>query len=122
MTTLATSLKELTMSLRTKALTALLVAAFAVPATSFAYWIPDNTEQGGTEVVDWSNMKTRAQVIEELERAKVDPSWATRQGEETGTWSVAGAEQTKTRAQVRQELASMSTEEKAYIQSFYTGA
>ncbi len=110
------------MSVRTKTLTALLVAAFAIPATSFAYWIPDNSEQGGTEVVDWSNMKSRAQVLEELEQAKADPSWATRQGEETGTWSVAGAKQTKSRAQVRQELESMSAEEKAYIQSFYTGA
>ncbi|MFW7342355.1 DUF4148 domain-containing protein [Pollutimonas sp. H1-120] len=110
------------MSLRTKTLTALLVAAFAVPATSFARWIPDNSEQGGTEVVDASNTKSRAQVIQELEQAKMEPSWASRQGEETGTLPIAGAEQTKTRAQVRQELASMSAEEKAYLQGFYTGA
>lgn len=110
------------MSLRTKTLAALLTAVIAVPATSFAYWIPDNSEQGGTEVVDWSNMKSRAQVLEELEQAKADPSWATRQGEETGTWSMAGAEQTKSRAEVRQELESMSAKEKAYIQSLYTGA
>ncbi|MCQ9617322.1 DUF4148 domain-containing protein [Paenalcaligenes niemegkensis] len=110
------------MSLRTKTLAALLTAVIAVPATSFAYWIPDNSEQGGTEVVDWSNMKSRAQVLEELEQAKADPSWATRQGEETGTWSMAGTEQTKSRAEVRQELESMSAKEKAYIESFYTGA
>lgn len=54
------------MSLRTKTLAALLTAVIAIPATSFAYWIPDNSEQGGTEVVDWSNMKSRAQVLEEL--------------------------------------------------------
>lgn len=110
------------MSLRTKTLAALLTAVIAIPATSFAYWIPDNSEQGGTEVVDWSNMKSRAQVLQELEQAKADPSWATRQGEETGTWSMAGAESTKSRAEVRQELESMSAKEKAYIQSLYTGA
>lgn len=110
------------MSIRSKTLAALIVAAFVVPATSFAYWIPNNSEQGGTEVQDWSNMKSRAQVLQELEQAKADPTWATRQGEATGSWPQAQAESTKSRAEVQQELKAQSAEEKAYSQSFYTGA
>ncbi len=110
------------MSLRSKTLFALLAAAIAVPATSFAYWIPNNGEQGGTEVQDWSNMKSRTQVLQELEQAKGDPTWATRQGEETGSWPQINAEPMKSRAQVQQELRALTAEEKVYIQSFYTGA
>jgi len=110
------------MSIRAKTLLASVALAAAVPAASFAYWVPDNTEQGGTEVYDWSNMKTRAQVLEELEAAKADPTWDTRQGEATGLWPHDIAAPKKTRQQVIKELRSMTAEEKAYIESFYTGA
>ena len=110
------------MSLRTKYLAALLTTAFAIPATSFAYWIPSNSEQGGTEVIAQSNPKSRTQVLQELAQAKADPSWSTRQGEETGTRLALSTEQAKSRAEVQQELKSMSVQEIAYLQSFYTGA
>ncbi len=110
------------MSVRSKMFVAILALAAAVPATSFAYWVPDNTEQGGTEVYDWSNMKSRAQVLEELAEAKADPTWDTRQGEATGLWPQDRAASHKTRAQVIEELESMTPQEKAYIESFYTGA
>lgn len=110
------------MSLRSKTCLALLTIAISAPLTSFARWIPDNTEQGGTEVYDWSHAKTRAQVLEELEQAKADPTWATRQGEETGVWPVLSPEPQKTREEVVMALKNMSAAEKAYIQSFYTGA
>ncbi|TEA79771.1 DUF4148 domain-containing protein [Allopusillimonas ginsengisoli] len=110
------------MSVRFKMLIATFALAATAPVTSFAYWVPDNTEQGGTEVYDWSNMKSRTQVLQELEEAKADPTWESRQGEATGSWPQDQAASTKTRAQVRQELASMTDEEKAYIESFYTGA
>src|SRR3546814_18789375 len=100
------------MSLRSKTLFALLAAALAVPATSFAYWIPDNSEQGGTEVQDWSNMKSRVQVRQELEQAKADPTWATRQGEATCSWPQLSAEPKKSRAQVKQALLAKTDEEK----------
>lgn len=110
------------MSFRSKTFFALLAAALAVSATSFAYWIPDNSEQGGAEVQDWSNMKSRAQVLQELEQAKADPTWSTRQGEATDFWPQIDAESMKSRAQIQQELKALTVEEKAYIQSFYTGA
>ncbi|MFT0548609.1 DUF4148 domain-containing protein [Allopusillimonas ginsengisoli] len=111
------------MSVRSKLFFAILAVAAAAPATSFAYWVPDNSEQGGTEVYDWSNMKSRAEVLQELEQAKADPTWATRQGEATGSWPQINAAPAKTRAQVINELESLTPAEKAYIDSFdNTGA
>lgn len=74
------------MSARSKVLFAILAIAAAAPATSFAYWFPNNTEQGGVEKYDSSGMKTRAQVLKELKEAMADPTWDTRQGEATGEW------------------------------------
>lgn len=110
------------MSLRSKTLFTLLAVAIAVPATSFASWIPNNSEQGGTEVQDSSSMKSRAQVLQELEQAKAGPNWAARQGEATAAWRTPHAESTKSRAQVQQESRTLASDEKAYIRSFYTGA
>lgn len=110
------------MSLRANIFIAIAAFTVTVPATSLAYWVPDNTEQGGTEVYDWTNTKSRALVLEELEAAKADPTWNTRQGEATGAWPQGISTPGKTRAQVIQELKSMTAEEKAYIESFYTGA
>lgn len=109
------------MSLRSKTFLALVAAALALPATSFAYWVPDNSEQGGSEVLNIATTKSRTQVIEELERAQADPSWAARQGEEIGSWPRTDPAPSMSRAAVRQALASMTAEEKATIQSIYTG-
>lgn len=92
------------MSIRSKTLFTTLALAAAVPAISFAYWIPNNTEQGGVEIYDRSNAKSRAQVLEELENAKADPTWATRQSEATGLWPQPTTMPEKTRAQVLREL------------------
>ncbi|WP_167670948.1 DUF4148 domain-containing protein [Allopusillimonas ginsengisoli] len=110
------------MSVRSKTLFALFALAVAAPVTSFAQWVPDNTEQGGTEVYDWPSVKTRAQVLEELEQAKADPAWATRQGEATGRLPQEATESQLTRAQVKQELETQTAKEVAYLESLYTGA
>ncbi|MDN5872300.1 MAG: hypothetical protein L0H73_16500 [Nitrococcus sp.] len=68
-------------------------------------------------------MKSRAQVLQELEQAKADPTWNTREGEATGSWPHVNAAPAKTRAQVIHELESLTAAEKAYIDSFdNTGA
>lgn len=110
------------MTLRTKTIMTLLAAALAIPATGFAAWVTDNTEQGGYEVYDSTNNKTRAQVLQELQEVKQSSHWGTHQGEATGTWSEPSTESAKTRAAVQQELRDMTLEEKAYAQKFYTGA
>ncbi|MFT0548600.1 hypothetical protein ACMHYO_19980 [Allopusillimonas ginsengisoli] len=111
------------MSVRSKLFFAILAVAAAAPATSFAYWVPDNSEQGGTEVYDCPNMKSCAQVLQELEQARADPTWDTRQGEATGLWPQENAAAEKTRAEVKEELDSLTAADKAHIDSFdNTGA
>ncbi|MEO6959886.1 MAG: DUF4148 domain-containing protein [Burkholderiaceae bacterium] len=110
------------MSIRTTTLLALLATALIIPVSSFAQWVPDNGELGGHDVVNTTSMKTHAQVLQELQQAKADPSWASRQGEETGSWADTSIQPEKTRAQVTQELQSVSPKQHAYQQSFYTGA
>ncbi|PLC52929.1 hypothetical protein CR155_16130 [Pollutimonas nitritireducens] len=92
------------MNLRTKTIMTLLAAALTIPATGFAAWIPDGTEQGGYEVYDSTNNKTRAQVLQELQEAKQSSHWSMHQGEATGSWSEPTAEPAKTRVVVQQDL------------------
>lgn len=109
------------MSIRSTTLMALFATALVIPATSFAYWVPNGSEQGGYDVPDTTHMKTRAQVLHELQQAKADPTWATHQGELTGVWPDKNATPEKTRAQVQQALKSETPAEHAYLQNLYMG-
>ncbi|HEY9459505.1 MAG TPA: DUF4148 domain-containing protein [Paralcaligenes sp.] len=110
------------MSLRTTTLMVLFTTALAIPVSSFAQWIPDNSELCSHNVTNTTSMKTHAQVLQELQQAKADPSWATRQGQETGSWPDKNAQPDKTREQVEHALNSVTPAQRAYQQSFYAGA
>lgn len=94
----------------------------SVDAKVLAAWIPDNTEQGGYEVYDSTNSKTRAQVLQELQEARQSKFWSTQQGEATGSWSKPTNRTGKTRAAVQQELRDLTLEEKASLRDLYAGA
>lgn len=109
------------MSIRSTTLMALVATALVIPVTSFAYWVPNGSEQGGYDVAGTTHMKTRAQVLQELQQAKADPTWTTHQGELTGVWPDKNATPAKTRAQVEQELKNETPMQHAYLQRLYMG-
>lgn len=99
----------------------ILSAVILAPVTSFASWGEHESYSGGSEPE--LSMKSRAEVLEELKQAKLDPSWKPRKGgAETGMWHKESNEPRKTQAQVSEELRALSPEEKAYFERLYSGS
>ncbi|MGH8758749.1 MAG: DUF4148 domain-containing protein [Burkholderiales bacterium] len=114
------------MNYRKSILLSVVAVAFAAPGLSFAtsLWHPAKGDSGGEFRQDhFQSTVTRAEVMQELQAARKDGSLLSTSELERGlTVPAKNAEPGKTRAQVRQELITMSAEDKQRTRELYIGS
>ncbi len=111
------------MNIRKSILLSAVAVAFVAPGLSSAtsLWYPTQGESGGELRQDhFQSTKTRADILQELQVARKDGSLLSKFEEEGGSTVPATTERTgKTRAQVQNELVTMSAEDKQRARALY---